>query len=98
MKRSKLEIMAAIMSECLVPRHKTHIMYNCNLSFDQTNTYLRLLIPPKLLSRENGTYQTTDKGLRFLSAYDELSKIIGMPGLASDGNEGLLKLLNSYKT
>jgi hypothetical protein len=54
-------------------------MYKGNLSFVQTNAYLSLLISQKLLLHEDGKYETTDRGRQFLSTYDQLEKIIGIP-------------------
>ena len=79
MTRSKFEIMAEIMQNCLSPRGKTHIMYKGNLSFTQTNAYLNMLTSLRLLSQTDTKYATTDKGRQFISAYNELGKIIGMP-------------------
>ena len=67
------------MQNCLLPRGKTHIMYNGNLSFTQTNSYLSLLTSLKLLSQTDSKYETTDKGRQFLTAYNELGRIIGTP-------------------
>ncbi len=67
------------MQDCCTPRHKTHIMYNGNLSSAQTNAYLNLLISRELLSAEKGKYGTTEKGLQFLSAYDQVDSILRMP-------------------
>ncbi len=90
--------MARMLEESLIPRHKTHIMYKANLSYTQTNIYLNELIKRDLLSRENGTYQTTDKGLQYLSVYNQLSNVLGMPSFANDANAGLLKVLKTSKT
>jgi len=77
MNRSRYEIMAWIMQNCLLPRSKTHIIHKGNLSFAQTNAYLSLLTSLGLLSQGNGKYETTDKGRQFISAYNHLDKIIG---------------------
>ena len=79
MNRSKFEIITEIMQNCFLPRGKTHIMYKGNLSFTQTNSYLSLLTSLRLLSQTNSKYETTDKGRQFISAYNELGKIIGTP-------------------
>ena len=79
MNRSKYEIIACIVQNCLSPRGKTHIMYKSSLSFAQANAYLNLLISLRLLTQENGKYVTTDKGRQFISAYNNLGKIMGLP-------------------
>ena len=85
MNRSRHEIIAGIVQNCLTPRRKTHIMYKNSLSFAQTNAYLNLLISLDLLTQENGEYETTDKGRQFISAYNNLGKIMGLPTLSITG-------------
>lgn len=85
MNRSKHEIMAGIVQNCLSPRGKTHIMYKNGLSFAQVNTYLNLLISLGLLTKENGKYKTSDKGRQFIAAYNNLSKIMGLPAPSITG-------------
>jgi predicted transcriptional regulator len=79
MNRSRYEITASIMQDCLSPRGKTHIMYKNSLSFAQANAYLNLLIRLGLLTQENSRYETTDKGRQYITAYDNLGKIMGLP-------------------
>jgi predicted transcriptional regulator len=78
-KRSRYEIMAGIMQDCLLPRCKTHIMYKGNMSFTQINAYLSMLISLGLLSQVDGKYETTDRGRQFISAYNSLGEIMGKP-------------------
>ena len=85
MNRSRYEIIAGIAQNCLSPRCKTHIMYKNNLSFAQANAYLSLLISLGLLTQEKGKYGTTDKGRQFISAYNNLGKIIGLPAPSITG-------------
>ena len=92
--RSKFEITAEILQNCLLPRGKTYIMYRGNMSFAQTNAYLSLLTSQGLLSKENGKYETREKGRRFISAYNQLGKIIGIPPIASK-NESLITLVST---
>ncbi len=79
MNRSKYEIIASIVQNCLSPRGKTYIMYKSSLSFAQANAYVNLLISIGLLAQQNGKYETTDKGRQFISAYNNLGKIMGLP-------------------
>ncbi len=85
MNRSRYEIMAWIMQNCLLPRSKTHIIHKGNMSFAQINAYLSLLTSLELLSQENGKYETTDKGRQFVSAYKDLGKIMGLPAPSITG-------------
>ena len=83
MKRSRYEIMAGIMQNCLSPRGKTHIRHKAYLNSAQTNDYLSLLTSLGLLSKKNGKYETTDKGRQFISAYNQLIEIISVPPFLS---------------
>jgi len=96
MNRSRYEIIAGIVQNCLSPRRKTHIMYKNSMSFAQTNAYLSLLVSLGLLTQQNGNYETTDKGRQFLSAYNNLGEIMGTHAPSTTGNEYLFKL-NSYR-
>src|SRR3972149_6551807 len=67
--RSRLDIMANVLQASVGGAKKTHIMYRCNLSFKQLQTYLDLLIDRKLLEVKsegeggNGSfYEITQKG------------------------------------
>jgi predicted transcriptional regulator len=85
MNRSKYEIIAGIVQNCLSPRRKTHIMYTNSLSFAQTNAYLNLLISLGLLTQVGGEYETTNKGRQFISAYNNLGRIMGLPAPSATG-------------
>jgi predicted transcriptional regulator len=76
---SRFEIMADIMQACLLPRGKTRIMCIVKLNFTQANDYLSQLTSLGLLSKEKGKYGTTVKGRQFISAYNYLCEIIGIP-------------------
>ena len=77
--RSRVEIIAEIVLECLAPRRKTNIMQRRNISSSLTDQCLSLLVSSKLLLEENGKYRTTDRGLEFLSVYDQLNTLLQMP-------------------
>jgi len=47
-------------------------MYNTNLSHEQLKAYLRLLTSMDLLTHASKEYVTTQKGQRFLKAYEQL--------------------------
>jgi len=92
MNRSRFEIVADIMQACLVPRGKTRIMCKVKLNFTQANDYLNQLTSLGLLSKENGKYETTEKGRRFISAYNRLGEIIGIPEPSLSGMRVLSSL------
>jgi predicted transcriptional regulator len=82
--RSRIEIIADILDEVGDGARKTHIMYRCNLSFKQLETYLNLLLNRGLLKRipEEGksncsrSFEITDKGQILLQAYQSLKALL----------------------
>jgi len=72
--------MAEILEVALDGALKTQMMYRANLSFAQLNEYLKLLIEIKLLaipeSSERRVYKTTNKGMRYLQSYREISELL----------------------
>ena len=89
MKRSRFEIIAGIMQACLVPRGKTRVMCKVKLNFTQANEYLDHLTSLGLLSKEKGKYTTTEKGRQFITAYNQLGEIIGVPLPSLTGMQAL---------
>ena len=76
--------MANVLQASVGGAKKTHIMYRCNLSFKQLQTYLDLLIDRKLLEVKsegeggNGSfYETTQKGRAFLRSYQSIEILLG---------------------
>ena len=59
---------------------KTRIMYAAYLSYAQVKEYIAFLQSKGLILYEEGTsmYRLTEKGLRFLSTFDEISEIISI--------------------
>jgi predicted transcriptional regulator len=57
---------------------RTKIMYRGLLSYAQIKEYLMLLTEKELLryDKENHTFKTTEKGLRFLDTYNRLGDMI----------------------
>lgn len=81
--RSRVDIIANILHVSGEGAKKTHIMYQCNLSFRQLHAYLNLLIDRKLLrkverkeSSRRELYETTSKGRAFLQAYKRIKKLL----------------------
>jgi predicted transcriptional regulator len=75
--RSRIEIAAHILEIAKSGSRKTRIMYMGNLSFDLLQKYLDLLLTAGLLELGEGderTYTATEKGVRFLEDFQELSK------------------------
>ena len=71
MKRDRLKIIAEILQAAKNGAKKTHIMYQCNLSYHQTKKFLTFLLETGFI-RIGNSYDTTEKGLRFLQTYQTL--------------------------
>jgi predicted transcriptional regulator len=77
--RGRLDIIADILEVSRKKVRKTHLMYHCNLSFKQLEFYLTFLVERRLLSHVGGDemFKITDKGERFLKAYEGLLGLMG---------------------
>jgi predicted transcriptional regulator len=73
--RSSFDIIAEILKTAKNGAKKTRIMYSCGLSYRFVQKYLELLLETGLL-RLGSYYQTTDKGMRFLSKYQTLDLLM----------------------
>jgi predicted transcriptional regulator len=73
--RGSLDIIADILEASRGKVRKTYLMYRCNLSFKQLESYLNLLLKRGLISaiEDNGNnaslFKTTEKGEYFLETY-----------------------------
>lgn len=58
---------------------KTRIMYSAYLSYTQLKEYLSIIIGNDLLEYIEGEhqYRTTEKGLKFLRAYEQMTSMTG---------------------
>ncbi|MDQ3851392.1 MAG: winged helix-turn-helix domain-containing protein [Thermoproteota archaeon] len=74
--RSKIEIMSRILKDANSGGGATHtkITYSVFLSYSQVKAYLKVLTQNDLLSYDfnTRTFKTTEKGLRFLEAYNQM--------------------------
>lgn len=71
-KRNKVEISAQVLNVAGDGAKKTQIMHGANLSIDQLEKYLKLLLRRGLLAKdptERGVYSTTDAGMRYLREF-----------------------------
>ncbi len=75
MRRNRFEIMAEILRAAKNGATKTYIMYRCNLSWRMTQRFLIDLLEIGFL-RIGNSYHTTEKGLRFLQAYQTLQLLL----------------------
>lgn len=84
--RSRIDIVACILSYSNESSRKTRIIYRCNLSLSQFNMYADCLVEGGLLERyigRNGVeiYKTTQKGKNFLKDYERLKKVLDEMGM-----------------
>lgn len=76
--RSRTEIISVILDAANGGATKTKIMYHAFLSYAQMKEYLRVLTENNLLNYnvDTQTFKTTEKGLRFLDAYAQMSDVM----------------------
>jgi predicted transcriptional regulator len=81
--RTRTRTRTEIMSQILMIANgdgstKTKIMYQAFLSYGQMKEHLRILTENDLLSYDLDaqTFKTTEKGLRFLEAYNQMNGMI----------------------
>lgn len=79
--RSRMGIVAGILRVSRRGARKTHIMYQNNLSFKQLRAYLGFLTNNGLVREKlksgSSIFETTDKGIAFLQAYNSLKALLG---------------------
>ncbi len=96
--RSRLDIIADILNVAAREAKKTQIMYQANLSYNVLQKYMRELVGASLVSflDERRCYQLTEKGRKFLEAYDEytrMQKVVDQHvNAAASKRKGLLNL------
>ncbi len=76
--RSRTDITAQILEAANGGCTKAKIMYRTFLSYVQLRQYLVILVENGLLEYNRGTqtYRTTDKGHRFIQAYNQIGEFI----------------------
>lgn len=79
-RRSSLDVAADILR---INGSKTAIMYGGNLSYAQTQKYLRILTEQGLIELDdrgvrNRKYHSTEKGRKFLELIDLLQNLVGI--------------------
>lgn len=76
-RRSKSEIIMPILEAAMTGDTKAQIKFKANLSTEQAEAYLILLIGQKLL-REHGRYiyKTTEAGIKLLGKIRELNELV----------------------
>lgn len=73
--RDKIEIVADILKKAKDGTCKTHIMYSCNLSFEQNKKYLRVLSGLGfLVVGSDGQYKITPEGIDASRKIEEIRR------------------------
>ena len=79
-RRGRFEIISEILTLCRTPTQKTHVLYKCNLSYDQLQKYLRFLVENDLLApfekEGKSFYKTTKRGENFLEEHQSLVRFL----------------------
>ncbi|MGB3459232.1 MAG: winged helix-turn-helix domain-containing protein [Halobacteriota archaeon] len=70
-RRSRMDIIADILSAAGEETNKTHIVYSANLNFARAGEYLQYLEDNGLIKNMSRKYKTTEKGEEFLSTYQK---------------------------
>ena len=93
-KRSRFETMHTILRLCNSSTKKTHIMYRANLSHQQLEKFLAILLERNLLAIEDDSYVTTPRGIVFIEKFNELLRFMNEGN--RDFNGGLRTQRNLY--
>ena len=77
--RSRTDIVSQILDATNGGATKTRIMYKAYLSYAQLKAYLSVLMENELLEHDAGIqqYKTTEKGIKFLRMYSQMSTFTG---------------------
>jgi predicted transcriptional regulator len=77
--RSRTDIVSQILQAASGGATKTKIMYKAYLSYAQLKEYLSVMTHNELLEHNEAErqYRTTEKGRRFLRAYDQMANMTG---------------------
>ena len=71
-RRSDLQIIYDMLTIAKKGARKTRIVYGANLNFRVLEEYLAFLKRTELVTEDNGTVQTTERGERYREAFTEL--------------------------
>jgi len=83
--RGRIDIIANVLQAANGGAKKTHIMYQCNLSFKQLHAYLDFLVEMGFLESSglktenkgnSQLFETTRKGKAFITAYRNLKALL----------------------
>jgi predicted transcriptional regulator len=72
-KRRRIDILADVLEVAVKGAKKTRIMNNANLSYSLLEKYLKYTVGVGFLRLNDGSYETTEKGRKFLEMYARFS-------------------------
>ncbi|MCL5068171.1 MAG: winged helix-turn-helix domain-containing protein, partial [Thaumarchaeota archaeon] len=77
---SRMEIIDTILRSARAGESFTRILYKAMISYSQAKEYLSLLRARELIvyEEEEHVYRITEKGLKFLSVYDEFNDLLSL--------------------
>ena len=76
MKRQLLSIYKEMLAVAQTPTLKTRIMYKTNQSYTQYKKHLDELLRLGLIVNNSDTYQTTQKGIKFIELMSEIEALL----------------------
>ena len=74
--RTRYGLIASILNSCEEPKTKTDIFYEAHLTYKLLGTVLGFCLEARLLSENNGKYETTLKGNKFLKQFRGLLDLL----------------------
>jgi predicted transcriptional regulator len=78
--RSRLQIIAEILTQMRIPIGKANIMSHCNMSTAQSGQYLNLMTSSNLVQMGayagKVTYQRTEAGMEFLELFKKIAILL----------------------
>jgi predicted transcriptional regulator len=76
--RSNTEIIDTMLRSIKSGATKTSIMYRAYMSYAQLKEYLKLLESRQMITfeTESQLYHITEKGLRFMNAYEKINELV----------------------
>lgn len=75
-RRSELDIVASILNISMNGAKKTNIFRGANLSYTLFKKYLSYMVGTALLKEKKGLFYTTEKGVRFLGLWGQITSLL----------------------
>ncbi len=84
--RSRTEIIDSILRATNFGASRTKIMYRSYLSYTQVKQYISFLLDNQLIrcEEESEKYWVTEKGLRYINAFDEIRELVSEPNRVAE--------------